>query len=229
MELSCFVMFFFLMIRRPPRSTLDRSSAASDVYKRQAPFPATGQWTIISGVGTLDDPSSPSATLGGFGEGVIVLEWMIDNGPCANGITRDTVVVEVFDGSSPVAAAGPDMDLCSTTLTGPITMFASSPTGLAVGTWSVQEGSGTFADVNDPFTEVTNVGTGVNTFVWTVDNGVCGITSDQMFIFMYDGTILDADAGLSGTFCDHEFTGTNLEASPVNLSLIHISEPTRPY
>ena len=28
---------FFLMIRRPPRSTLDRSSAASDVYKRQVP------------------------------------------------------------------------------------------------------------------------------------------------------------------------------------------------
>ena len=29
------VFIFFLMIRRPPRSTLDRSSAASDVYKRQ--------------------------------------------------------------------------------------------------------------------------------------------------------------------------------------------------
>ena len=28
-------VFFFLMIRRPPRSTLDRASAASDVYKRQ--------------------------------------------------------------------------------------------------------------------------------------------------------------------------------------------------
>ena len=28
-------LFFFLMMRRPPRSTLDRSSAASDVYKRQ--------------------------------------------------------------------------------------------------------------------------------------------------------------------------------------------------
>ena len=33
-RLSSF-LFFFLMIRRPPRSTLDRSSAASDVYKRQ--------------------------------------------------------------------------------------------------------------------------------------------------------------------------------------------------
>ena len=31
----CIEFFFFLMIRRPPRSTLDRSSAASDVYKRQ--------------------------------------------------------------------------------------------------------------------------------------------------------------------------------------------------
>ena len=29
------VVFFFLMIRRPPRSTQSRSSAASDVYKRQ--------------------------------------------------------------------------------------------------------------------------------------------------------------------------------------------------
>eukprot|EP01015_Nassula_variabilis_P004982 TRINITY_DN1354_c0_g1_i4.p1 TRINITY_DN1354_c0_g1~~TRINITY_DN1354_c0_g1_i4.p1 ORF type:complete len:104 (-),score=35.39 TRINITY_DN1354_c0_g1_i4:126-437(-) len=29
------MLFFFLMIRRPPRSTQSRSSAASDVYKRQ--------------------------------------------------------------------------------------------------------------------------------------------------------------------------------------------------
>ena len=28
-------LFFFLMLRRPPRSTQSRSSAASDVYKRQ--------------------------------------------------------------------------------------------------------------------------------------------------------------------------------------------------
>eukprot|EP00831_Metopus_contortus_P009267 TRINITY_DN13574_c0_g1_i3.p2 TRINITY_DN13574_c0_g1~~TRINITY_DN13574_c0_g1_i3.p2 ORF type:complete len:104 (-),score=28.73 TRINITY_DN13574_c0_g1_i3:116-427(-) len=32
------VLFFFLMIRRPPRSTQGVSSAASDVYKRQAPY-----------------------------------------------------------------------------------------------------------------------------------------------------------------------------------------------
>ena len=34
----CVVFFFFLRIRQPPRSTLDRSSAASDVYKRQITY-----------------------------------------------------------------------------------------------------------------------------------------------------------------------------------------------
>eukprot|EP01015_Nassula_variabilis_P023137 TRINITY_DN430_c0_g1_i8.p2 TRINITY_DN430_c0_g1~~TRINITY_DN430_c0_g1_i8.p2 ORF type:complete len:163 (-),score=50.77 TRINITY_DN430_c0_g1_i8:131-619(-) len=36
--------FFFLMIRRPPRSTQSRSSAASDVYKRQVSTQST--WGI---------------------------------------------------------------------------------------------------------------------------------------------------------------------------------------
>ena len=39
------------MIRRPPRSTLDRSSAASDVYKRQAITRRfrTDQWSTPTG------------------------------------------------------------------------------------------------------------------------------------------------------------------------------------
>ena len=40
---------FFLMIRRPPRSTLDRSSAASDVYKRQSEDHKAFQ-TVLSGI-----------------------------------------------------------------------------------------------------------------------------------------------------------------------------------
>ena len=52
-QTSMFSIFFFLMIRRPPRSTLDRSSAASDVYKRQAPKtlmrPALGALAFLEG------------------------------------------------------------------------------------------------------------------------------------------------------------------------------------
>ena len=35
------------MIRRPPRSTLDRSSAASDVYKRQDVYEVPEGWSIL--------------------------------------------------------------------------------------------------------------------------------------------------------------------------------------
>ena len=47
LTLSVYCLFFFLMIRRPPRSTLDRSAAASDVYKRQVlsnAAQAAAQW-----------------------------------------------------------------------------------------------------------------------------------------------------------------------------------------
>ena len=45
--------FFFLMIRRPPRSTLDRSSAASDVYKRQAIDSSTVIGIVNNNGGTI--------------------------------------------------------------------------------------------------------------------------------------------------------------------------------
>ena len=45
----CILVVFFLMIRRPPRSTLDRSSAASDVYKRQTRFNGNFATTFTAG------------------------------------------------------------------------------------------------------------------------------------------------------------------------------------
>ena len=62
-------MFFFLMIRRPPRSTLDRSSAASDVYKRQERYgdkvaiamigPAGEMEMLAAGILNLDKDKIP--------------------------------------------------------------------------------------------------------------------------------------------------------------------------
>ena len=59
-----FTVFFFLMIRRPPRSTLDRSSAASDVYKRQESGSAFGGITGRRvGVAVLDSGVSSHGDL----------------------------------------------------------------------------------------------------------------------------------------------------------------------
>eukprot|EP00831_Metopus_contortus_P030413 TRINITY_DN24931_c0_g1_i3.p1 TRINITY_DN24931_c0_g1~~TRINITY_DN24931_c0_g1_i3.p1 ORF type:complete len:114 (-),score=28.60 TRINITY_DN24931_c0_g1_i3:100-441(-) len=43
----CIVFFFFLMIRRPPRSTQGVSSAASDVYKRQVSTQSTWERVLL--------------------------------------------------------------------------------------------------------------------------------------------------------------------------------------
>eukprot|EP00657_Telonema_sp_P-1_P006040 TRINITY_DN2399_c0_g1_i1.p1 TRINITY_DN2399_c0_g1~~TRINITY_DN2399_c0_g1_i1.p1 ORF type:complete len:101 (+),score=50.25 TRINITY_DN2399_c0_g1_i1:34-336(+) len=40
------MFFFFLMIRRPPRSTQSRSSAASDVFKRQPEYSLRASHTL---------------------------------------------------------------------------------------------------------------------------------------------------------------------------------------
>ena len=61
----CSFLFFFLMKRRPPRSPLDRSSAASDVYKRQDPI-------------AVEDIQSIVATLKHKNIGVIITDHNVD-------------------------------------------------------------------------------------------------------------------------------------------------------
>ena len=52
------------MIRRPPRSTLDRSSAASDVYKRQLkPYLEAGDIIIDGGNSYFTDTDRRVASL----------------------------------------------------------------------------------------------------------------------------------------------------------------------
>ena len=55
------------MIRRPPRSTLDRSSAASDVYKRQAQQLGAGEHAAARVV-RVAEQHDPRALVGPRGE-----------------------------------------------------------------------------------------------------------------------------------------------------------------
>ena len=63
------------MIRRPPRSTLDRSSAASDVYKRQEVGPAGRQIEVdlAGGVSAVDEGQDA----GGAGAGADRGYWSV--------------------------------------------------------------------------------------------------------------------------------------------------------
>ncbi|MCB9166736.1 MAG: gliding motility-associated C-terminal domain-containing protein [Flavobacteriales bacterium] len=177
-------------------------------------FPATGIWTIAGGSGTIADPTSPTSTVTGLTVGETMLVWTIDNGPCANGITVDTMVVQVFDDQAAAALAGDDQSFCSPVPS--TTMFASSPVFPAIGTWMLISGSGTIAAPNDPFTTITDLDIGENVFQWVIANGPCGSSNDDMSIFVYDGSLPDADAGDDQEFCQHEFTSTYLDGTPVS-------------
>ncbi|MBK9287945.1 MAG: gliding motility-associated C-terminal domain-containing protein [Flavobacteriales bacterium] len=176
-------------------------------------FPAAGTWSIVSGTGALSDPTDPAASITGLVPGITVLVWTVDNGPCANGLTTDTVTITLNDANIQAAAAGPDQSFC-TPITDNVTMLANLPSLPAFGTWALMSGTATIAAANDPFTAITDLGMGENVLGWTIDNGACGTTSDQISLFVYDGTLLSADAGADQAFCQ-DTTTTLLAAVPV--------------
>ncbi|MCC6600138.1 MAG: gliding motility-associated C-terminal domain-containing protein, partial [Crocinitomicaceae bacterium] len=164
-------------------------------------FPGTGQWSLVAGTGIIADPSSPSSAVSGLSIGTNVFVWSFDNGPCPGAITTDTMEVRIYDPNAPAANAGIDQFLCTPTSSTALTALV--PTIPGVGTWVVVNGTGTFADIHDPSTVVTNLSVGQNTFQWTVYNGPCANTNttDLVSIFLYDATQATSNAGPDQQLC----------------------------
>jgi len=196
-----------------PDQQLCTPASSTSLAGSAVTFPATGTWVFVSGSATINDPNSPTATISGLTVGIYTLQWVVDNGPCANGTTLDEVTITVFDAASAPAAAGPDQDYC-TPITDPVTMLASAPSAPATGQWALIGGTATIADPGSPFTAITDLGLGENVFEWTVNNGPCGTTSDRISIHVYDHTVSAADAGEDQELCQHQTTTATLAAEP---------------
>ena len=77
-------------------------------------------------------------------------------------------------------------------------LAATSP-GSGTGTWTTTSTGVTIESPNDFNTTVTGLITGVYTFVWTLDNGSCGTTSDEVVID-YESAPVAVDDQLSVDF-----------------------------
>ncbi|MBK9758391.1 MAG: gliding motility-associated C-terminal domain-containing protein [Flavobacteriales bacterium] len=186
-------------------------ASSSTTLTGNAPiFPATGVWSILSGSGVLSDATSPSSSITGLVTGETVLVWTLSNGPCANGITSDTVTVQVFDGTAGNADAGDDQNLCEPG-TATVNMSASTPSFPAVGVWQLVSGTGTIVNANDPNTTISDIGFGTSVFSWSIDNGACGTSSDEVEVAVFDANELPADAGPDQAFCQ-DTTQTQMAA-----------------
>jgi hypothetical protein len=160
-----------------------------------APLTGTGTWTLVSGNGTITTPTSPTSGLTALGVGANTFRWTLLNGVCAD--SQDDVVITRDQLTN--ANAGPDQTVCATSAT----LAGNTPT-TGTGTWTLISGTGTITNLNSPTSTVTGLGLGNNTFRWTLLNGTCTDSQDDVVIARNDFT--SADAGPDQTFCGNSAT-----------------------
>ncbi|HEU4551717.1 MAG TPA: gliding motility-associated C-terminal domain-containing protein, partial [Chitinophaga sp.] len=153
-------------------------NVASFTLAANAPVVGTGRWLVVYGTATFNNPNSPSAIATVAPGDSVVLRWTISNGVCA--VSSDDVILVNYK-TPAIANAGPDQEQCSNT-TG-FTMAANAPgvTG-ATGTWTITSGTAAIADIHSPTTKVTVAAGNVVTLRWTITNGPCAMTFDEVVI-----------------------------------------------
>jgi len=162
----------------------------------------TGFWSQTPAQAALGvaivDPSDPNSDVTGLEPGnAYSFVWNLSNTGCGE-FAADEVIVEV-EGSDVVAFAGSDFDDCGD---GNVQLSAGVPAS-GSGTWSTVDAGVTIISPNLNNTMLTGLETGVYTLVWTLDNGACGVTTDEVVI-IYEAAPVAVDDELSV-----DFAGTN--------------------
>lgn len=92
----------------------------------------------------------------------------------ANTSTSLTITVNA---APTVAAAGGDQSVCATTAT-----LAGNTPASGTGTWTLVSGSGSITTPGSATSGLTALGAGANTFRWTIANGGCTSSTDDVII-----------------------------------------------
>jgi gliding motility-associated-like protein len=145
------------------------------------PSAGTGMWSLVSGSGTIASDTSASTGVNGLATGQNIFMWTVTNGVCPS--STSTVSIQI-DAMPTVANAGPDV-----VVYGPNTNMAANIPVIGAGVWSVVSGGGTFSSNSNPTTGVSNLQFGENVFMWTISNGVCPATKDEVIITLHELTI----------------------------------------
>lgn len=185
-------------------------------------FPATGYWSIIgSSIGQIQNLTSPTTDITNLVPGIQYFSWTISNGPCIPSETSDTIAIHVFDSTLPDAYAGENDSLCAPFDLSPVctTLNGSILSGAATGEWTQVSGpsSATFDDTTTSISGICNLIVGTYSFVWTVNNGPCGMTSDTVLVVINDPNITQPSAGPDAFYC-----------TPTSTHFMSASVPTAP-
>lgn len=141
------------------------------------PTIGTGTWTLVNGSGTITSPNTYNSGVTGLGEGINTFKWTIANGECTS--TSDEVIISSYT-TPTTATAGTDQNVCGTTST----LEGNNPT-VGSGTWTLVSGAGTITSASSYNSGITDLGLGANTFRWTISNGTCTASTDDVVLTGY--------------------------------------------
>ncbi|MDY0102090.1 MAG: Calx-beta domain-containing protein, partial [Lentimicrobium sp.] len=171
-------------------------AVTSTTLEGNNPSPAAGLWTLVSGpnVPAITSPTAYNSTVTSMVPGVYVFKWTISSGTC----TPSESTVTVTNYATPTTAtAGADQTICGLTST---SLGGNTPVN-GTGAWSiVSGGTGTFSNNVSGSSTFTANAYGTYTLRWTISNGECTASSDDISVTYYE-TPTTATVGSTQNLC----------------------------
>ncbi|MDQ3108687.1 MAG: gliding motility-associated C-terminal domain-containing protein [Bacteroidota bacterium] len=174
--------------------------AASTTMAGNAATVGTGTWSQVSGpnTATITTASSATTTVTGLVAGTYVFQWTIANSPCVT--STDLVTIDV-SATPTTSDAGVDQTICSSTASA---VMAGNIPATGTGVWTQISGpsAATITAASSPVTTITGLtSAGIYVFEWTISNGVCASSADQVNIVVNDPPTI-ANAGADDSLCN---------------------------
>jgi gliding motility-associated-like protein len=148
--------------------------STSAIINALPPTTGTGSWSVITGAGIFADPSQATTNVSGVTTGINKLLWYVVSGVCPP--ATDTLRIQV-DALPTIAFANEDREICASS----VDMEANAPT-IGNPVWKLISGGGVISDSTSNATVVSSLSIGPNVFRWSIKNGVCPVSSDEVII-----------------------------------------------
>ena len=183
--------------------TLDLNAAQPD------PPTLIALWRVLApSTNTVDfggNEDQYDATVTGLGYGTTVLGWSLDNGEC---LVEDTLTIQVYHAPTVAEINEDNVTTCDTTY-----QFNADPPLHGVGTWTRVFGpaGALIESPNKASTKINNLLPGNHQFRWTVSNGTCPNSTDNVDVLVLEVPV--SDAGEDQELCQSSGTSTLLDGN----------------
>lgn len=159
-----------------PNSLIYLCDTYTTSIEAQAVQSGTGSWNMLTGGGTITNPTATQTTVQGLSLGSNTFEWVVSSPTC--GSRSDTVRI-VVNMPPPQANLPDSMYACATTN---FIIQGNNPGTGAQGTWSSNSAI-TFNNIQAPVATILSIPDGYHTLYWTISANGCPSTQDSTIIY----------------------------------------------